>query len=85
MFNIKINLHLVLDASLEVAHEGDRLVVLKLSVLYWFSIEEIIQLDHEDGRSRFLIQRRFLTCGITDGGLKKKREGKTNGGNFILS
>ncbi|KAA8589239.1 hypothetical protein FQN60_012604 [Etheostoma spectabile] len=57
----------------KVSHEGDRLLVLKLSELSWGSAQEVIQLHHKDGSSPFLILGSFLTCGITDNAVNDAR------------
>lgn len=49
--------YLILDARLEVAHEGERLVVLDLTELNGTASEKVIQLCGEDSRGSTFILR----------------------------
>lgn len=54
--------YLVLNSSFKVAKEGDRFIVLNLTVLDWCSTQMIVQLHSKDGGSSTLILRALITC-----------------------
>lgn len=56
--------YLVLNSSFKVAKEGDRLIVLNLTVLDWCSTQMIIQLHSKDGGGSTFILRALITCSL---------------------
>ena len=76
--------HLVLDARLEVSHEGDGFVVLDLPELDRLAAQEVIQLGGKDGRRTTLVLGTIVSCGERRGEERWRREqgGEGEGGRW---